>query len=267
MAAEASTEPFERAERPTQRLPDLSVVIPTYRQSGVIGHQVSEVLRALDGLGCDYDVLVVVDGDEDRTSAALAKIEHERLRVSVQERNSGKGEAVRRGLLTVAGRARAFLDGGGDIPPQCLVDAYRIHLKSEADIVVGSKLHAQSVVEYPLPRRIYSWGYRQLTRLLFGLTVRDTQVGLKIYAAPVVEQVFPHVRTSGFAFDIEALALAIRLGFPTIVEAPVIVRDRYPSTIRPTTVATMFIETLMVARRLRRFRPTANDTAGGVARR
>ena len=255
MPADASLEPSGQVDPPTEKLPDLSVVIPTYRQSDVIGCQVGEVLRALDGLGCDYEVLVVVDGDEDGTSDALATIEHERLRVAVQERNSGKGEAVRRGLLAAAGRARAFLDGGGDIPPQCLLDAYRLHVASEADIVVGSKLHARSAVEYPLARRIYSWGYRQLTRLLFGLTVRDTQVGLKIYAAPVVEQVFPHVRTSGFAFDIEALALAIRLGFRAIVEAPVIVRDRYPSTIRPTTVATMFIETLMVAGRLRRFDP------------
>lgn len=255
MTDDVSSEPSEQVYMPTEKLPDLSVVIPTYRQSDVIGHQVGEVLRALDGLGCDYEVLVVVDGDEDGTSDVLAKIEHERLRVAVQERNSGKGEAVRRGLLAAAGRARAFLDGGGDIPAQCLLDAYRLHVASAADIVVGSKLHAQSVVEYPPARRIYSWGYRQLTRMLFGLTVRDTQVGLKIYAAPVVEQVFPHVRTSGFAFDIEALALAIRLGFRAIVEAPVIVRDRYPSTIRPTTVATMFIETLMVAGRLRRFDP------------
>ena len=86
-------------------------------------------------------------------------------------------------------------------------------------------------------------------------------VGLA-WLAPV--PVRPQGRTlAGFA----VVALAIRLGFRTIVEAPVIVRDRYPSTIRPTTVATMFIETLMVSRRLRRFRPTANDSAGGVARR
>jgi len=231
--------------------PDLSVVIPTYRQSDVIGDQVSEVLRALDRLECSFDVLVVVDGDGDGSATALAKVNHERLRIAVQARNTGKGSAVRRGLLNVDGRARAFLDGGGDIPPQCLVDAYRIFVDSGADVVVGSKLHPDSVVEYPLLRRIYSWGYRQLTRLLFGLSVRDTQVGLKIYSAPVVQRVFPHVRTSGFAFDIEALALAIRLGFRSIIEAPIIVRNRYPSTIRPTTIATMFIETLMVSRRLR----------------
>jgi len=147
MAAEVIVQPSEQGDTPTGEVPDLSVVIPTYRQSEVIGRQVSEVLRALDDLGCEYEVLVVVDGDEDCTAAALATIAHERLRVAVQERNSGKGEAVRRGLLAVGGRARAFLDGGGDIPPRCLVEAYRLHLASGSDIVVGSKLHARSVVE------------------------------------------------------------------------------------------------------------------------
>lgn len=240
--------------------PDLSVIIPTYRQSDIIGDQVIDVLQALDQLECDYDVLVVVDGDADGSATALSRVKHRRLRVAVQERNTGKGSTVRRGLLAVDGRARAFLDGGGDIPPQCLVDAYRIFVASGADVVVGSKLHPESVVEYPVLRRIYSWGYRQLTRLLFGLSVRDTQVGLKVYSAPVVQRVFPHVRTSGFAFDIEALALAIRLGFPSIIEAPIIVRDRYPSTIRPTTIATMFVETLMVSRRLREVAAEAKNT-------
>ena len=243
--------------------PDLSVVVPTYRQSDVIGDQVSDVLRVLDDLDLCYEVLVVVDGDGDGSTTALERVHHDRLRVAVQDQNTGKGSAVRRGLLTVDGHARAFLDGGGDIPSKCLVDAYRIFVDSGADVVVGSKLHPDSVVEYPLLRRIYSWGYRQLTRLLFGLSVRDTQVGLKIYSAPVVQRVFPHVRTSGFAFDIEALALAIRLGFRSIVEAPIVVRHRYPSSIRPTTIATMFIETLMVSRRLRKFTP---GTQGDVAR-
>ena len=238
-------------QAPATQRPELSVVIPTYRQSDIIGDQVRDVLRALDQLECAYDVLVVVDGDGDGSANALSRVKHRCLRVTVQERNTGKGSAVRRGLLGVNGQARAFLDGGGDIPPVCLIDAYRTYVESDADVVVGSKLHPESVVDYPIVRRIYSWGYRLLTRLLFGLSVRDTQVGLKIYSAPVVQSVFPHVRTSGFAFDIEALALAIRLGFRSIVEAPVIVKNRYPSSIRPTTIATMFLETLMVAKRLR----------------
>ena len=247
--------PFEQGDLPTDELPELSVVIPTYRQSKVIKNQVEDILQALDATAHNYDVLVVVDGDMDGTLEALSTISHNRLRISVLDRNYGKGNAVRRGLLAVGGRCRAFLDGGGDIPPECLVGAYEQYRTAGSDIVVGSKLHPSSVVDYPIVRRIYSWGYRQLTRLLFGLDVRDTQVGLKLYRNAVVQQVFPHVRPSGFAFAVEALALARRLGFRLIAETPIVVRDRYPSSIRVTTIASMFLETIMVWWRLQRFGP------------
>jgi hypothetical protein len=112
-------------------------------------------------------------------------------------------------------------------------------------------------------RRVYSWGSRQLTRALFGLNVRDTQVGLKIYEATVVEQVVPHVQTQGFVFDVEALAPARRLGFRRIEEAPVVVRDRSPSSIRVGTIVSMFVETPAVWWRPQRFGPDKH----GVYRR
>jgi len=230
-------------------------VIPTYRQARIIGAQVGQILEALDRLNTRYEVCVVVDGDDDGTAATLQSIVHPALRVVALAANTGKGNAVRRGLLASSGRARGFIDGGGDIPSHCLIDAYRAFTKTNADIVVGSKLHPQSVVEYPLMRRAYSWGYRQLTRALFGLNIRDTQVGLKIYANIVVEQVFPHVRTDGFAFDIEALALAARLGFRRIRESPVVIKDRYPSSIRLGTVLMMLVETVSVWWRVKRFGP------------
>ena len=247
--------PFVQGDRPSASLPDLSLVIPTYRQARVIGAQVGELLAALDSLDIRYELRVVIDGDLDGTEAELRRITHDSLYLVILAQNAGKGSAVRRGLLASSGKARAFLDGGGDIPSRCLVDAYRRFQDEQCDIIVGSKLHPESIVDYPLMRRIYSWGYRQVTRLLFGLNVRDTQVGLKVYTSTVVEQVFPHVRTDGFAFDIEALALASRLGFRNIGESPVVIRDQYPSTIRLTTVVTMLIETVQVWWRVRRFGP------------
>ena len=247
--------PFVQGDMATAVLPDLSLVIPTYWQADVIQAQVADVLAELDSLDLRYEVLVVVDGDDDRTATELSALEHEHLRIAVLARNAGKGNAVRRGSLSLGGRARAFLDGGGDIPARCLLDAYDVFQRSKADIVVGSKLHPNSAVEYAPLRRVYSWGYRQLTRRMFGLNVRDTQAGLKIYSAAVVEQVFPHVRTRGFAFDIEALALAWRLGFHRIVESPVVIRDRFATTIRTAHVLGIFAETLLAWWRLRRFGP------------
>ena len=247
--------PFAQGDRPTSSLPDLSLVIPTYRQADRIRDQVDAVLKALDELDARGEVLVVIDGDEDGSAERLSDIDDRRLRIAVLDQNGGKGNAVRRGLLSVGGRMRGFLDGGGDIPARSFLDACHEWERTSADIVVASKLHPRSDVDYPMTRRVYSWGYRQVTKYLFGLTVRDTQVGLKIYSAAVVEQVFPLVRTRGFAFDIEALALAERLGFHRIVESPVVIHDRYPSTIGVGTVISMLLETFAVWWYVRRFGP------------
>jgi glycosyltransferase involved in cell wall biosynthesis len=103
--------PVDQGDLGAAALPDVSVVISTCRQSEVVRDQVAQVLAALDRLGFKYEVLVAVDGD-DGTVVELAQIEHDRLRVAVLDATTGKGNAVRRGLLSAGGRRRAFLDGG-----------------------------------------------------------------------------------------------------------------------------------------------------------
>jgi hypothetical protein len=66
-----------------------------------------------------------------------------------------------------------------------------------------------------------SWGYRLLTRMLFGFKVRDTQVGLKFYRRDVIRDVLPRLVVKRYAFDIEILAVAYALGYKRIYEAPV----------------------------------------------
>ena len=90
-----------------------------------------------------------------------------------------------------------------------------------ADVIVGSKLHPASKVHYPWQRRILSFCYRWLVKLLFGLTIRDTQVGMKIFRRKVLEDVLPRLLVKTYAFDIEILAVAYRLGYKRIYESPV----------------------------------------------
>jgi hypothetical protein len=81
-------------------------------------------------------------------------------------------------------------------------------------------------VNYPLYRKILSWGYRILTSTLFGFRVRDTQVGIKFFKRNVVKDVLPRLMVKRYAFDIEILAVAYACGYKRIYEAPVEINFR-----------------------------------------
>jgi hypothetical protein len=140
-------------------------------------------------------------------------------------------------------------------------------LRSEQlDFAIGSAT-SSSVVHYPRARRIASWLYQQLNRVLFRLDVRDTQVGVKVFSRGVVEEVVPLLLVKQFAFDLELLAVATALGHGRIRELPVRLEYRFTgSALRSSTVLRALWDTAAVFYRLRILR-TYQRKRGSSARR
>ena len=118
------------------------------------------------------------------------------------------------------------------------------------DIVIGSKRHPQSVVDYPFQRRVVSRLAQILAKLLFSLNVTDTQVGLKVFRRDVLEKAMPLVLVKRYAFDIELLALAHHFGFK-IVEAPVNLKLKFSTAASPGSIYNCLMDALAVFYRLR----------------
>ena len=198
----------------------LSLIIPSYKQEKTIIKDLKQILETVKKINYKTEIIVVVDGFLDQT---MDKIKKSKLKVKCigYQHNHGKGYAVRYGISHAQGNLIAFIDAGMDLKPSSLIDLLEVLEKNNADIVVGSKLHPLSNVNYPLPRIILSMGYRYLVRFLFGLSIRDTQVGLKIYKRKVLEKVLPRLMVKRYAFDIEILAVSNYLGFKKIYEAPI----------------------------------------------
>jgi glycosyltransferase involved in cell wall biosynthesis len=227
----------------------LSVVMPAYRQEVSIAEDIRNVERAVRAITDSYEIIVVVDGFVDATydRAQAVASERERVRVLGYTRNGGKGHAVRYGMQHAAGERIAFLDAGMDLDPSALARFSSIMDETGADIVVGSKRHPESVVRYPFLRRVYSAAYQVLVWLLFGLNVRDTQVGLKLFRREVIERVVPLLLVKRFAFDIELLVVAAQMGYRHLVEAPVtLTHGWFPSTIGLRSVFGMLWDTAAV---------------------
>lgn len=200
----------------------LSIVIPAYRQEKTILKEIKNLDSVLGSLPYKYEIIVVVDGFIDKTFDNAKKINGDHISVFGYKKNQGKGHAVRYGMLKAKGDVIGFIDAGMDVQPTGISILLDSMVWRDADIIVGSKLHPDSKrINYPVFRKILSWGYRTLTHVLFGFSVRDTQVGLKFFRKEVVERVFPKLLVKAFAFDVEILAVSNSFGYKKIYEGPV----------------------------------------------
>jgi len=234
------------------RIKLLSVIVPAYKQRGTIKKDLLRIKDVLDKTRYAYELICVVDGDDTTYKNAKA-IASQKIKVVAYQGNRGKGYAVRFGMARSKGDYIAFIDSGMDINPNGISMIIEHMEWYDADIIVGSKRHPASQVKYPLLRRVYSIGYQIIVKILFGLNVKDTQTGLKVFKRKVLEDVLPRLLIKRFAFDIELLSVARRLGYRRIFEAPVKIEFNkfvFSSTIKFKTVFEMLIDTLAVFYRL-----------------
>lgn len=201
----------------------LSVVIPAYKAEKTIEKSLQNIKELLEQNRHDYEIICVVDGRVDKTYHKAKKVasKTQKIRVIGYEENLGKGHAVRYGMSKAKGDYVAFIDADLNLDPNGLAMLLEHFEWYNADIIIGSKRHPASKVLYPWQRKVLSFGYQALVRILFGLKVRDTQVGLKLFKREVVEDILPRLLVKKFAFDIEMLSVSNYLGYKRIFEAPV----------------------------------------------
>jgi len=232
----------------------LSVIIPAYKQERTIAKDLQKIKEVLEKVRHDYEIIVVIDGRADKTYEKAQKLVSSRIKVYQYRENKGKGHAVRYGMARSKGDLIAFIDAGMEIDPNGLSMLLEHMFWYDSDIIAGSIRHSASKVQgYPLKRKIWSWGYHALTRILFGLRITDCQRGIKIFKRKVLEKVLPRLLVKAHAFDIEILAVAKRLGFDKIHDGPVEMnadKNRY-SSISWGTVRDMLLDTLAVFYRLK----------------
>ena len=207
----------------------LSVIVPAFNEAGQIERCVAETAAALDELGVAYEIVIVDDGSDDGTAdlARAAAAGQPRVRVTGHDVNLGKGSALIRGTATALGDLVLFVDADLEVHPRQVALLYDELVSRDLDVVIGSKLHPDSQLDYPRSRRVLSIGYYLLVRLLFRLPVRDTQTGLKLYRIEPLRRVVPRLVVKRFAHDLEVLVNLRRLGY-RIGEAPVVVTRARP---------------------------------------
>lgn len=225
----------------------VSVVIPAHNEAGVLRECVEETLAALSGL--DAEVIIVNDGSTDTTGEIARALAAEYTRVGAIDlaRNLGKGAALRHGFEASTGEVVIFLDADLEVHPRQVLRALDVMRQTGAKVVIASKHHPESRFHTLWVRRVISLGHYAVVRALFGLPLRDTQTGLKVFQREVLLKVVPRMKVTRFASDLELLVAAHRYGFE-IAEIPVEVlqRSKDHRHIGPLAVVESALDTLRV---------------------
>ncbi len=230
---------------------ELSVVVPAYQEGPRIHDNLQRLLGELELLAMDYEVIVVSDGNTDATASEADRIKSPRVKVLAYPVNMGKGYALGYGVKHAVGRLVTFIDADMELDPGDIRPFIDLMESGDHDIVIGSKRHPDSKVHYPAFRRLQSFVYQVLIRILFNLNVHDTQTGHKLFKRQVLADVVPLLAVKEFAFDLELLVVAHHLGYTRVVEAPIRLDYQFQTTIRPRAVYKILWDTAAIFYRLR----------------
>ena len=206
------------------------IIIPTYNELENIQRLLPEVM-ALDE---DISVLVVDDNSPDGTGKRVDEMAAENDRISVLHRSGKLGL----GSAYVAGFKQALQQ---DVDCIFEMDADYSHDPAtiprflerivDCDVVIGSRyISGINVVNWPMSRLLLSYFANIYTRLITGMTIRDTTAGFKCFRREVLENIdLDDVRSDGYAFQIEMKYRCWRKGY-RLEEIPIIFVDRREGT-------------------------------------
>jgi glycosyltransferase involved in cell wall biosynthesis len=231
--------------------------MPVYNLGGSIAGNRLATAELFEKYAVNTELVPVDDGSVDSTrgelesAAAGWKGRYVSIRPVFCAGNSGKGAALKAGFEASQGAYVMLLDGDLDIHPMQTPWFFDQMVRKNADVVIGSKRHRNSDVQYPWHRRIVSWCYFTLVRIFIGLPITDTQTGMKLFRRKVLGEALERMLVKTYAFDLELLAIAHQRG-AKIAEAPVVIRfgNKF-GALKASTVKAMALDSLAVFYRLR----------------
>ena len=202
--------------------PYLSIVIPAYNEAERIAQTLVAMDKRLSGAEYSYEILVADNGSTDGTVAIVRNMEKmvKNLRL-VDGGRGGKGVAVRRGMLEAMGHVRLFSDADNSTSIEQF-DAMMPYFKEGYSVVIGSRAVHGAVLDPPesLFRRAAGKGLNVIVQALLLPSIHDSQCGFKAFTEEAAIRIFGESKISGWAFDVEVLSLAKRMGY-RIKEMPV----------------------------------------------
>jgi dolichyl-phosphate beta-glucosyltransferase len=219
----------------------LSVIIPAYNEEKRIKATLLDVDAYLEKQNYEYEIIVVDNNSNDHTSEVVKKLEATTVQNAkvIKQTIRGKGAAVMMGIEQAKGEYVMFMDAD-NATPIAEIEKFWPHLEAGVEVVIGDRYMDQTkVAKQPWYRTILSRGSNLLIQTVLVPHINDTQAGFKAFQTNAAKQIFKHITIYGWAFDMELLAIALKLSYR--IKAVPISREEHGGSTVP---ASAFIQSL-----------------------
>lgn len=201
----------------------VSLVIPMYNEMSIIDDAIKTFSTYMNDNFEDWELIFVSDGSTDGCDVKVkeASEKDERIVLAGYEVNRGKGCAVRTGIEKACGDIIVFTDCDNAYGEETIKRAVDSLAESDADILIGSRnLTKDGYQDYTFIRKLASKTYIKVIQLFAGFKLSDSQCGFKAFRRDAAKKIFRNCQVDRFAFDLEVLLIANKVGYK-IMEMPV----------------------------------------------
>jgi glycosyltransferase involved in cell wall biosynthesis len=191
----------------------LSVIMPVYNEKATL----NEIISRVERLPIEKEIILVDDGSTDGSREILSEFPSERAKVILQDKNLGKGAAIRAALPSVTGDVVVIQDADLEYDPNDFFKLLKPIEDGKADIVYGSRFTGER-------RNMHFWhwvGNRFLTlvtNIMFDTTLSDMETCYKMFRSEIVKPI--PLRSYRFEFEVEITAKVLKRGH-RIYEVPI----------------------------------------------
>ncbi len=215
----------------------LSIILPTYKGADILRNQLPDFKKFLLDNNIENEIIVVDDGSKDNGKTKNVAIKLDCIYIENKE-NTGKGAAVRKGMMIAKGDYYIFTDI--DIPFHYeaftrflnnLIEKDQIAIGF--DIVVGDRNLPESSYYTKISpiRKLGSDIFSFIVSRIFTAGLYDTQCGMKGFKKEVAKDLFSVGKINRFAFDVELISIAIKRKY-SIKRLPVSLRSNESTTVK-----------------------------------
>ena len=206
----------------------ISLVIPVYNEKASL----EELLRRVVAVDMPKELIVVDDFSTDGSREVLSQLSkrglaglegahpanENRLEVLFQERNQGKGAALRRGFAAATGDVVVVQDADLEYDPREIPRLVAPILDGHADVVFGSRFIGETRRVLYYWHAVVNWGLTTLSNMTSGLNLTDMETCYKAFRRELIQSI--RIEEDRFGFEPEITAKVARAG-ARVYEVPI----------------------------------------------